>query len=177
MNEYETISSETVFQGKVFDVRLDRIAPPSGAAARVDMVVHPGAVAMLPIDDEGRMHFVRQYRHPIGRVLLEIPAGTLEPGEDPRSCAVRECEEEIGYSPGKLTLLGQIYLAPGYSSEQIHLFLARDLRSKKRPADADEDLQVEVLSHAQVQSLLQEDQIQDAKTLIALSKVEKLFGA
>lgn len=177
MTEYKIVASETVFQGKVFDVRVDRIATASGAEARVDVVVHPGAVAMLPIDDEGRILFVRQYRHPIGKDLLEIPAGTLEPDEDPRSCAVRECEEEIGCSPGKLVPLGLIYLAPGYSSEQIHLFLARDLRPKKRDADEDEDLHVEALSPLQVQTMLQEGQIQDAKTLIALSRMETLFGA
>jgi ADP-ribose pyrophosphatase len=173
MNKHEIIASETAFEGKVFNVRIDRIATPSGAETRVDVVVHPGAVAMLPIDNTGRMLFVRQYRHPIGQNLLEIPAGTLEPGEGPHACATRECEEEIGYHPGELTPLGQIYLAPGYSSEQIHLFLARDLRRQEREADADEDLHVEVLTHTEVQVMLQQGEIQDAKTLIALSKAER----
>lgn len=172
MNSFKTIRSETVFQGKVFDVRVDHISTPSGSEARIDVVTHRGAVAMLPIDSKGQILFVRQYRHPIGETLLEIPAGTLEDGEEPQACAIRECQEEIGFSPGELIPLGRIFLAPGYSSEQIHLYVARDLQPGKLSADPDEDLHPVALPPRQVLELLDGGKIHDAKTLIALSKAE-----
>jgi ADP-ribose pyrophosphatase len=172
MKSYKTIRSESVFQGKVFDVRVDHILTPSGSEARIDVVAHRGSVAMLPIDGEGRILLVRQYRHPIGDTLLEIPAGTLEDGEEVEACAVRECQEEIGFSPGELIPLGRIFLTPGYSSEQIHLYVARDLQPGKFRADPDEDLHREALSPRQVLELLESGEIQDAKTLIALAKAE-----
>lgn len=176
MQPPEIIRSKTVFQGKVFDVRVDHISTSKAGEARVDVVVHGGAVAILPLDAAGRILFVRQYRHPIGESLLEIPAGTLEPGEEPEVCAIRECQEEIGYEPGELVPLGLIYLAPGYSSEQIHLYLARKLRRKKLEADPEEDLRTEALSPQEVLNLLERDGIRDAKTLVALAKVESFWN-
>lgn len=162
------IQSESVFQGKVFSVRIDHLERPSGGAQRVELVEHPGAVAIIPIDDEERIWFVRQYRHPAGENLLELPAGTLQDQEDPEACAVRESREEIGLLPGVLDHLGGTFLAPGYSTEYIHYFLARDLTPAPLAPDEDEELFVEKLSWDEIQSHISNATIRDAKTLVGL---------
>jgi ADP-ribose pyrophosphatase len=166
--QVETLQSEAVFEGKVFRVRRDRVRYLGGAEADFDVVEHPGAVTMVPIDDEGRMWFVRQYRHPVGTSLLEFPAGTLEDKEDPEACARRECREEIGVEPGELLLLGSCYLAPGYSSELNHLFLARDLQASPLAGDEHEDIEIEIFTVDEVYDLIASGGLQDAKTLAAL---------
>ncbi len=166
---FRVIRSEKVFQGKVFDVRLDQVELPDGRSMRVDVVEHGGAVAMIPIDSEGNLWLVRQYRHAIGKTLLEIPAGTLDEGEDAEACAVRECREEIGMAPARLTALGGAYLAPGYSSEYIHFFLAQELSPSPLTPDADEDLRVVRLPLQEAYARLLKCELQDAKTIAGLS--------
>jgi ADP-ribose pyrophosphatase len=160
--------SEIVFDGKVFRVRIDSIQAPSGRTMRVDLVEHSGAVALIPIDSEGKIVFVRQYRHPASEVLLELPAGTLEPDEDPQTCAVRESREEIGMSPGTLTYLGGTYLAPGYSTEFIQYYLAQELTYDPLTPDTDEDLQIERITWQEIQEMIARQEIRDAKTLVGL---------
>ena len=125
---YRTLESKRQYRGKVFDVRTDRVESSDGKRMSLDVVEHSGAVAMIPIDEHGRLILVEQYRHPAGRTLLELPAGTLEPGEDPTETAYRECREEIGMAPGKLSRIGGAFLAPGYSTEYLHFFLATELK-------------------------------------------------
>ena len=122
--EYKVRESRRVFDGKAFNVRIDLLYGPTGATSRVDIVEHPGAIALIPIDEQERVWLVRQYRHPAGEELLELPAGTLDPQETPAACASRECREEIGMAPGELIHLGGTFIAPGYSSEYLHFFLA-----------------------------------------------------
>ncbi len=164
----ELIRSEHVFQGKAFDVRVDQLRRPNGETTRIDLVEHVGAVTMLPVDDKGKLRFVRQYRHPAGKRLLELPAGTLEPGEPPEACARRECREEIGMAPGSLRRLGGFYLAPGYSTEYIHVFLATQLQAAPLPGDEEDELQVEALSLDQAVQQMRSGAIEDAKSLAAL---------
>ena len=165
---YPTEQSDSVFQGKVFNVRVDQVQYPDGIVHRVDVVEHHGAVALVPIDVDGGVWFVRQYRHPVGKMLLEIPAGTLEQGEKPQDCAIRECREELGLAPDEIIPLGSVYLAPGYSTEILHIFLARGLRSSPLPPDADEVLEPLKISWQVVQHMIQDGEIRDAKTLAGI---------
>jgi ADP-ribose pyrophosphatase len=145
---YEVLQSETIFQGKVFGVRIDQVKSPAGKSMRVDLVEHGGAVALIPFDDQQRFWFVRQYRHPTGEILLEIPAGTLELGQ--------------------LTPLGGAFLAPGYSTEFIHFFMAEDLTPASLTPDEDEELHVEQFTWEEIQERITRKEVRDAKTLAGL---------
>jgi len=173
---YRVTASETLFSGRVFEVRKDRVVLEDGRESSVDVVVHPGAVALIPVDSQKQIWFVRQYRHASGGELLELPAGTLERGEPPEQCAERECREEIGMSPGKLEHLGGFFLAPGYSTEFLQVYLATELRPDPRPGDPDEQIQVEKLSLAQVAELIANRGLQDAKSLAALTLAGDRLG-
>ncbi|MDF1499349.1 MAG: NUDIX hydrolase [Anaerolineales bacterium] len=170
--DYETIESESVFQGRIFDVQIDRVRTPDGSVMRVDVVAHNGAVAIIAIDARDNFLLVRQYRHPAGRVLLELPAGTLHPGEEPQACARRESREEIGLEPGELIHLGGAFMAPGYSTEFIHFFLARDLKSAPLPQDPDEDIELVRVPRAEMQACVATGQIEDVKTIAGISLAE-----
>jgi ADP-ribose pyrophosphatase len=170
--KFETIHSQAVYQGRAFSVRKDQVKLPDGAETTLDIVEHSGAVTILPIDSDGQVWFVRQYRHAAGIEMLELPAGTLEPGEAPESCAHREIREEIGMGAGKLQRMGTFYLAPGYSTEFMHIFLATDLSPAPLEGDIDEFLSVECFSLAQIPSLIQTGAIADAKTLAAFQLAE-----
>jgi ADP-ribose pyrophosphatase len=165
---YRVIHTETLFQGKVFTVRIDQVEKPSGQTMRVDVVEHHGAVVLVPVDDEGKIWFVQQYRHPTGKRLLELPAGTLDPEEEPEACAVRECREEIGMSPGQLIPLGGTFLAPGYSTEYLHFYLAKDLQAAPLAPDLDEDLTIERLTWDEVLARITRGELEDAKSLAGL---------
>ena len=166
--KYQTLQSEPVYQGKAFRVRRDQVRLPDGQAARLDIVEHIGAVTILPLDADGRIWFVRQYRHAAAQELLELPAGTLEPGEPPEACARREIREETGLAAGELRKLGEFFLAPGYSTEYMHVFLATDLHPDPLPGDQDEFLSVEAHLAGEVFEMIARGEIQDAKTLAAL---------
>jgi ADP-ribose pyrophosphatase len=166
---YELISSESTYQGKAFSVRRDQLRLPDGSLARLDIVEHVGAVTVLPFDEAGQIWFVRQYRHAAGLELLELPAGTLEPDEEPEACALREIREETGMAAGRLQKIGEFFLAPGYSTEYMYVFLAGDLTHDPLPGDADEFLSVERFPLAQVEAMLLNGEIQDAKTIAALA--------
>lgn len=172
----ELLSSEKAFEGKVFDVRIDQVRLANGHETRIDIVEHAGAVTFIPVDDEGEIWFVRQYRHATGRELLELPAGTLEAGEDPATTAARECREEIGMSAGKLEDLGGFFLAPGYSNEYMHVFLATDLQPDALERDADELIEVVKMPFTQAVAQVHAGEILDAKTLAALHLAGKELG-
>jgi len=130
---------------------------------------------LVPIEDDGRIVFVKQYRHPTGKILLELPAGTLDPHEDPESCAIRECREEIGMAPGKIARIGGFYLAPGYSTEYLDIYLAQEMSPAPLDPDEDEDLEIERLDSHQIQKKIEAGIIEDAKTLASLYLVSKRF--
>lgn len=156
------------FEGRVFDVRSDVVRLPDGQTTPLDVVIHGGAVVIVPIDADGSIWFVRQYRHPAGVELVELPAGAVEADEDLLAGAQRELREEIGYSAGHLEKIGKFFLAPGYSTELLHIFLARDLTFAPLQGDVDEFLQAEKYSPAEAYAMAQNGTIQDAKTLAAL---------
>ena len=163
--KFETIHSQKIYQGRAFSVRKDQVRLPNGASTNLDIVEHGGAVTILPIDEAGNIWFVRQYRHAAALEMLELPAGTLEPGEPPETCAHREIREEIGMGAGKFQKIGSFYLAPGYSTEFMHVFLATELSPDPLPGDIDEFLQVEQIPLARIPALVQAGEIVDAKTL------------
>ncbi|MHB0936946.1 MAG: NUDIX domain-containing protein [Armatimonadota bacterium] len=173
----EPIGSNIAFQGRLLTVRVDTVRLPNGHTSTRDVVVHPGAVAIVPLLDPGHVLLVRQWRNAAGRALLEIPAGTLSPGEDPAACAARELMEEVGYRPRTLTPLYTMLLAPGYSTEVITLFLAEDLAPERLAHDADENIEVITLSWNQVDDLLLRGELGDAKTLTGLLLAKRLLDA
>ncbi len=146
---------------------MDKLRYPSGYETMHDVVEHHGGVTVLPIDDEGRVLFVTQYRHPIGRVLLELPAGTLADGEDPEVCAQRELQEETGFRAGSIERLGGFYSAPGYCTEYLPTFLCTDLSESRLEGDED-SIEVVAIPLEKALAMVAAGEIEDAKTLAAL---------
>lgn len=165
---FELIKSEVVLKARVFLLRRDWLKTPDGRETTYDIIEHHGSVAIVPIDADGNMLFVRQYRHAAGRDVLELPAGTLEPNEDPQVCAAREIREETGFAAGKLEKIGEFYLAPGYSTEFMVVFLATELTYDPLEADADEFLSVEKIPVAEAIERSERGEVPDAKSLAAL---------
>lgn len=149
-------------------MRRELVELPSGKRFYREIVEHPGASAIIPVTSDGKIIFVKQYRHPIGEYILEIPAGTLRPGEDPEVCARRELEEETGYVADELVHLLTIYPCPGYSSERLHIYLARGLRRGSQSLEVDEDLSVVELSLEEALEAIRRNEIRDAKTIVAI---------
>jgi len=166
--KFELIGSEIMYPGRAFTIRRDQVRLPDGRTTKFDIVEHHGSVVLIPIDDEGNMLFVRQYRHAAGLDILELPAGTLDEGELPDVCAARELREETGQAARQLMALGGFYLAPGYSTEYMHVYLARGLYYSPLEADADEFLQVVPVPLAEALQMAQQGLLPDAKTLAAL---------
>lgn len=164
----EWLQREIVYQGPVFTVRKDTLRLPDGKQVIVDVIDHLDSVTILPIDEEGNILFVRQYRQPIEDYLLELPAGVAKPGEDPLQCAQRELREETGMGANLFTKLGTFYLAPGYSSEFMHVYLARDLYPSPLPQDEDEVLELEKIPAREALKLAENGGLQDLKSLIGL---------
>ena len=148
-------------------LRVDTLRYASGREGTIDIVEHPGGVTLVAFDDEGRLLLVRQYRHSAGRELLELPAGTLDPGETPEACAERELQEETGYRPGRMERLGGFYSAPGYCDEYLHVFLCTDLVESQLEGD-EEAIHLERVPLEEALRLAAEGGIEDAKTAGAL---------
>lgn len=177
---FELIKSETLLQGRAFKVRRDYLKTPEGTETKLEIVEHGGSVVVIPIDDAGNMWFVRQYRHAAGTDLLELPAGTRDGNEPFEECAARETREETGMEAGALTKVGEFYLAPGYSTEFMGVFLATDLHHNPLDPDADEFLSVEKISVKQAIRMAEHGEVPDAKSLAALflakPHLEKYLG-
>lgn len=169
------LQTETIYEGRVVNLYLETVRLPDGTEAVREVIRHGGAVAVVPLHDDGQITLVRQFRLPAGIALLEIPAGTLEPGEDPHDCAVRELQEEVGLFPGRLTRIGGIFLAPGYSSEYIHLFVATDLRPSTLQGDDDEFLEVVRMPFGELLELIDRGEMEDAKTITAVLRTARLM--
>ncbi len=175
----EVLGSRRGFDGKRVRVRVDQVRLPSGRESVREVVEHPGAVAIVPLTHDGMVLLVRQYHHSIGRRLLGLPAGTLEPREPPIETARRELIEETGYEPERLTELVSIFTSPGYTAERLVLFRADGCRPTGGGPDLDELIQVVPTPLATVPDLLEPgpNQIQDAKTLVGLLLVLRDIGA
>ncbi len=164
---FEFISSEVLLQGRVFKIRRDTLKAPDGREAKYDIIEHGGSVVIVPIDNDGNLLFVRQYRHAAGLELLELPAGTRDGDEPYEECAAREIREETGMEAGTLQRVGDFYLAPGYSSEFMAVFLATDLKPNPLPGDDDEFLQLEKIPVKDVDAMFARGDMPDAKSLAA----------
>jgi ADP-ribose pyrophosphatase len=167
------VSGEQVFRGLLLDVRRDIVAMPDGHHATREYVVHPGAVTVVPVLDDGRLVMERQYRYPVGRVMLEFPAGKLDHGEPPLDCAVRELAEETGYRAREWAVAGTLHNAIGYSTEVIHIVFARGLTAGARALDHGELIDLALLSEGELDAAGGRGELTDAKTLIALMWLQK----
>lgn len=171
------LDSRLVFSGRILRLVVERVELPHGARAQMEIVRHAGASAMVPLLDDGRVVLVRQYRHAVGKWLLEVPAGTLSAGETPEACAHREVIEEGGYRARRLEPLGAVFMAPGYSDELIHLWLATGLEPAAQNLDEDENLAVELHPFAEAVRMAHEGEIEDAKSVCALLRAASAAGA
>ncbi len=172
MNKFEekTVNTEPIFEGKIISVQVDEVELPNGELAKREIVRHPGAVGLIALTDENKIVMVEQYRKPLERSLLEIPAGKLEPGEEPAVTAERELEEETGYRAGKMEYISSFYTSPGFANEIIHLYLATELEKLENPADGDEDEFIELMELSLEEALecIKGERIYDAKTVFAV---------
>lgn len=165
---YEVKSSEIVYKGKVFNLEKDIITLPDGRETVRETIRHGGAAAMIPVDNDGKIIFVRQYRHSARREVLEIPAGTIENGEDPYECAIREIQEETSYKAGKMTFLLKMYSAIGFCSEVIHIYIAENLEKGEYNMDDDEFITNERYTLKESIELIHKGEICDSKTISAI---------
>jgi len=169
MPSFKLLKSEILMQGRAFTIRRDTLETPDNRETKFEIIEHIGSVVILPLDKDGNLLFVRQYRHAASIDLLELPAGTLDDaGEKPEECAAREIREETGMAARKFTKIGEFYLAPGYSTEFMHVFLATDLYHDPLEADADEFLSVQAIPAAEAIRMAERSEIPDAKSLAAL---------
>ena len=169
------IDSEEKYRGVIVNVCLDHAELCDGSIVKREVVEHPGGATILPIDDEGYCYCVRQFRYPFQKELLEAPAGKLEYGEDPYECAVRELSEETGFTADEIISLGEDYSSPGFSTETLHIYLARGLHRGKSHLDEGEFLSVEKHHIDELVQLVMDGKIADGKTIIAVLKAKRLL--
>ena len=162
---------QPIYKGKIIEMSVETVRLPNGAMADVELIAHPGAAAVVPFKDDRTVIMIRQYRHAVGGFIYEIPAGKLQPGEDPRDCATREVEEEIGYKVGTLEPLVSFLTTPGFTNEIIHIFWGKELTPGKQNLGADEVLEIIDLPLARTMALIKDGTINDAKTIIGLQTV------
>lgn len=170
------LSGQTVFDGKIITVKVDKALLPNGAQATREVVEHPGGVCILALQEDGTVPLVRQFRYPLGDVMLELPAGKLEYGEEPRPAAIRELGEEVGLEPGELIDLGFIYVSPGFCTEKLHLYLARKVTSVPVHPDEDEFLDIVHLPFETLVDMVMSGEITDGKTVTAVLKTKVLLN-
>ena len=175
LNEKQ-ISTELKYKGKVIDVYSDTVELVNGKSAYRDVVRHPGGVCIVALTENNEVYFVKQFRYPQGKVLLEIPAGKMEWGENPEQCGIRELHEETGCTCDEFTYLGKMFPTPAYDSEIIYMYLAKGLHKDKQKLDEDEFLEVYTIPLDKAVEMVMNNEIDDAKTQLALLKTARLLG-
>ena len=166
---YTIKKSNVLYEGKVFDLKVDEIEYETGSKGIREVALHPGGAVAVPLTKEGRIVMVEQFRYPFQKKLLELPAGKLDKGEDPFKCAVRELEEETGYKPASVDKLGEIYTAPGYCTEILHLYLMRDLKKGNHNREEGElGMVVHELTLDEIEKKIKEGEIVDSKTICGI---------
>ena len=173
MNRPKVISQTIAYKGKKIEVREDRIVDDNGKQHVVELVVHPGAVCIVARPSPNEVLLIRQYRHATGKELLEIPAGTLNRGENPRDCAFRELEEETGYRAGKMIERARFYTTPGFTTEFMHLYEASGLVKTQTNFDEDEAIELDIVPSMQALQMIDDGRIEDAKSILGLLRVLK----
>jgi ADP-ribose pyrophosphatase len=163
--------TKNIYKGRVVTLNVDTVTLPNGMTVDLETIRHPGASAVVPMKDDGTVVLIRQFRHAAGGFIYEIPAGKLNPGEDPLHCAQRELEEEVGYRASSLSLLSSIFTAPGFADEVIHVYKATGLIKGRQQLDRDEVLEVVELSLSDAVKKIEDGTIRDAKTIVGLQAV------
>lgn len=172
----EMVSQETVYQVIIVNVRRDKAKLPDGRLTNREVVEHPGGVAIFAMDDQDRVAMVRQYRYPMGEIVLELPAGKLEKGEDPRDSGLRELREETGLIPGVFESMGVSYSSPGILAERIYLYFAKDLKQGPTQPDDGEFVETVWIPYQELMDMARRGEIVDGKTLAGLLKASFLLG-
>lgn len=163
--------TKNIYKGRVVTLNIDTVTLPNGMTVDLETIRHPGASAVVPMKDDGTVVLIRQFRHAAGGFIYEIPAGKLNPGEDPLSCAARELEEEIGYRAASFALLSSIFTAPGFADEVIHVYKATGLTLGRQQLDRDEVLEVIEMPLAEAIRKIEDGTIRDSKTIVGLQAV------
>jgi len=166
--EKKILSSTYIYKGKIIKLRQDKVKLPDDRETIREIVEHPGAIVILALTDDKKVVMIRQFRGPADEVLWELPAGTVEEGEDLVRCAKRELEEETGYYPRKIKKLVSFFSTPGFCNERLTLFLAEDLEKRRKNEDTDEFIKVELIKPNEALKLVKENIIKDAKTIIGI---------
>ena len=174
MQDAERLERRHVYRGRIVDLSVDRVRLPNGQVSDLELIRHPGAAAVVPVDRDGNVILVRQYRYATGGWLLEVPAGKLDGSEAPELCATREVQEETGYKIGRLLPMGWIWTTPGFTDEKIWLFLGTDLTAAQSSLQPDEILTVQAMPLEQAVGLARTGEICDAKSICALLRASHL---
>ncbi|PKG21882.1 NUDIX hydrolase [Niallia nealsonii] len=174
----KTISTKKIFDGRIISVQVDEVELPNGKTSTRELVKHPGAVAVIAVTDEGKIVLVEQYRKPLEKEIVEIPAGKLEKGENPEVCAKRELEEETGYGCDSIELVSSFYTSPGFADEIIHIYVAKGLKKLEDAAGLDEDEFVNLMEVTLEEALefIKNQRIYDAKTIYAIQYLQLALG-
>ncbi len=172
--EEKTVSTQTIFEGKIVTLKVDQVAMPDGRLADRELVLHPGGVGVVAVTEDNKIILVEQYRKPLDKAIFEIPAGKLDAGEDPLTCAKRELSEETGMTAKSYTYLGFIYPSPGFTDEVTHMYLATGLSRGETHPDEDEYLEVMEVSLDEVLAMIEKNEINDAKTVCGILKAVNL---
>jgi ADP-ribose pyrophosphatase len=173
LSETQVLTHEQVLRGKVFDIDRDRVRMPNGREVALDVVRHPRSVVLLPVPEPGHIVLVRQFRYAVNRWLWELPAGTVDAGEEPEAAAKRECHEEIGKVPDTVVRLGALFPTPGYCDEEMVFYRLSGLSEPTEAAalDEDEDIEPKVFSLAEAREMVRRGEITDMKTVAGLTMI------
>lgn len=179
MADLKTLSSEKRYAGQVFNLIIDSIEYPSGNRGMREIADHPGGAVAVPLFENGDVLLIRHFRYPVRKELFELPAGKLDPGEDPRHCAARELEEETGFVAGSLTTLSMIYTSPGFCNERLHLFLAQGLTMSpggRKLEEGEIGMTLHRTSFEEALTMIREGEIVDAKTICGILLAERFLN-
>ena len=174
--EEKSISSDYVYRGKILDVRLETIMLPEGKTGQREIVDHGDSIVVVPVDKDNQIVLVKQYRKALEAFLLEAPAGGIEEDETPNDAALRELQEEIGYTSDSIEYMGGFWIAPGFCNEYMHSYIARDLIESQLPPDEDESIEIVSVPISEIPDLIRSGEIEDAKAISALLMALNLFG-
>jgi ADP-ribose pyrophosphatase len=172
-----TVESRVEFEGRILRVRVDKVRLPDGRVTTREIAEHGASVCIVPVDSQGNVLLVRQYRKPVEDQLLEVPAGGVEPGESPLEAAVRELQEEVGFAAREIQLLSSFWISPGWCTEFMSAYLATELEPASLPADYDENIAVVPVPLSEVEGLMRSGEIKDLKSIASLLLAVKLLGS
>lgn len=174
--EEKTIQTENIYDGQIIKLRVDEVTLPNGETSKRELITHQGGVAIIPVTKDNKILFVKQYRKAIEKSLIEIPAGLIDEGEDPETTAIRELEEETGYTALHTTFVTSFYPSPGYTNECNYIYFSDELELLAEPVAGDEDEFIEVIALTlnEAKEYMKEHQIHDAKTIYAILYLETL---